>query len=242
MLKKIILFQLLIFSITAIAQKDDDIEYYTDSRVKNSRFSIVLLGNPNYTDRRLINDEIPAGGGFDLVDENAKGSFQFNYNLDVFFSIGSALDIGVGFGRAAADYSVQDLSYYENRTDTALSDLDVSVSMFTIPFKFNFNTSVTDILDLEVVPTIELNFLDKYEQTFRPQGEASFMRDLTDQVQGLNYSVGIDLGGTFCLDENWGIVVRGNIKYMLNPMIEMEDFPRETLYSYGANIGLKYKF
>lgn len=243
MFRKILVLGTVLSSITMYAQRDkDDVEYYTDSRVKQSRFSIALMGSPNYTDRRLINDEIPAGGGFDLTDENAKGAFQFNYNLDVFFSIGSALDIGLGFGRATADYNVQDVSYYEGRTDTVLSDVDVNVGMYTLPLKLNFNTSVTDILDLEVVPMVELNFVDRYRQDFHPEGEASFTRDLSDEVQSLNYSVGISLGGTFHLDENWGIIVRGNIKYMLNPLIEKPNFPRETLYSYGANVGIKYKF
>ncbi|HBF19379.1 MAG: hypothetical protein CMI36_14050 [Owenweeksia sp.] len=221
---------------------DDDVEYYTDSRVKHSRWSIAANLYPNYTDRRLINNEVPSGGGFNLPNEDAQGAFQLNYGLDFFYSIGSAFDVGIGIGRAAGNFSVDNVMLYQGRTDTTLAKMEVGVSMYTVPLKLNFNTAITDILDLEVVPTVELNFVDKYDQTFTPRNENSFTNNLKDRTQSTNWSVGIGLGGTFNVTEEWGVIVRGNIKYMLNPLIEADNFPRETLISYGAVVGLKYKF
>ncbi len=240
-MKKYITLVALFFSAVAYAQPDD-VEYYTDSRVKNSRWSLALDLYPNYTDRRLINNEVPAGGGYDLENDEATGSFQLNYGVDVFYALGSAFDIGLGFGYAQGRYTVENAAFYQDRVDTAFGDVETEVSMLSIPLKLNFNTAITEILDLEVVPTVELNLVNRYEQRFSPVNEADFTRDLSDNVQSTNWSVGIALGGTFNISDDWGIIVRGNIKYMLNPLIEINDYPRETLISYGLVTGLKYKF
>ena len=243
-MKNLLLSLFLLLSTISIAQPDDDVKYFTDAEVKHSRFSMALIVNPNYTDRRLINDEIPSGGGYDLKDTKASGSFQLNYNLDMFYAIGGALKIGVGFGRASAHYEVDEVNYYENRAnnDTVKAGLAVDVSMYTVPIKLNFSTAVSDLWDLEVVPGLELNFVDKYKQVISPIGESNISTDRSDDVQSLNYSVNISLGGTYHLSDAWGVVVRGKAGYMLNPLIEQNNFPRETTYNFGLNLGLSYKF
>ncbi len=88
-MKKMISLPLLLAYSLVWGQKDgkDNIDYYTDSQIKHSRFSLVFNLNPNYTDRRLINDEIPSGGTFDLLDEKSDGSFQLNCNLSLFYVV-----------------------------------------------------------------------------------------------------------------------------------------------------------
>lgn len=241
MRKQVIVGLWLVTGFLAKAQKDD-IEYYTDANTVNSRFNVALILNPNYTDRRLINDEVPIGGAFDLPDDNAQGTFQLNYNLDVFFELGESFDIGVGFGRAAGSYSVDNV-VYRSATDTILVNESVDVSMFTIPIKVNFNTSISDVFDLEVVPTVQLNFIDKYDLRFDPQdGSPSISQDLESDTEALTYSVGISLGGTYYFADQWGIIFRGSLLYMINPLIERTNFPRETLFSYGVHTGIKYAF
>jgi len=242
-MRKWIVMPVILLSCTVWAQKNDDIDYYTDSKVKNSRLSLALNLNPNYTDRRLINDEVPSGGGFDLPNENAVGAFQLNYNLDFYYSLGAAFDVIVGFGRSAASYSIDNVQLYQGVSDTINTKLDVDVSMYTIPVRLNFNTSVTDVFDLEVVPVVELTFVDKYDQVFTPSnGSASISNDLSGSVRSINYTVGLALGGTFWIADRWGIIARGNAKYMLNAIIEQDNFPRETPYSFGLDLGLKYSF
>ncbi|MGB0176187.1 MAG: hypothetical protein ACPF9D_03410, partial [Owenweeksia sp.] len=147
-MKNYLLMVALFVSAVAFAQPDDDVRYYTDSQVKHSRWSIALNLYPNYTDRRLINNEVPAGGGFDLPNDEAMGNFQFNYGLDFFYSLGSSFDVGLGFGRAAGNYTVDNVRLYQGRADTVLAKMEVGVSMYTVPLKLNFNTAITDILDL----------------------------------------------------------------------------------------------
>ncbi len=246
-MKKSLTLVIILLSFVGWAQPDD-IVYYEDSRVKNSRFGFALVLNPNYTDRRLINDEIPAGGGFDLVDNKAAGSFALNYGLDIFYSIGSSLDIGVGIGRAEASFGVENAQLYNTPqfdfgvSDTLLVSATTDVNMYTIPIKLNFNTSISEVFDLEVVPTVELLFMDSYKTTFEAAGVPAFTRDFTEQTRNFNSTVGISLGGTYYFAPRWGFFLRFNARYMLNSMIEMDDYPRETLYSFGSNLGLKFRF
>lgn len=230
-------------AMVAKAQPDGDVIYYEDSKVKKSRISLALNLNPNWTDRRLIDEDVPTEYGYVLPNDNADGAFELNYGLDVFFRLGSALRIGAGFGIANADFDVQRALYFHDRPDTVMVNTSTEVSMYTLPIKLNFYTSLNDAFDLEVIPQVQLNFVNKYQNNYRPvNGQASFSEDLTDETKDLSYAVGIALGGTFKLSDNWGLFVRGDIKYMVTPLIENNGYPREALYNFGLNMGLKYSF
>lgn len=249
-MKKLFIATLSLVVSAAFAQKDDDIVYYEDSNVRNSRFSAALVLNPHYVDRRLIDDEgIDQSGDFDVVDNDAAGSFALNYNLDLFYSIGSSFDVGVGFGIANAAFEVENAYLYNTPdfdfglgTDTILINAETEVDMYTVPIKLSFNTSISDLFDLEVIPAVQLIFINNYETTFNAVGLDNYTYDFTEQTQDLNYTVGISLGGTWYFSENWGFFFRGNARYMLNSMIELENYPRETLYGFGANTGVKVRF
>lgn len=244
MKKGLLVFVMLAVALSASAQKKKgDIDYYSDSNVKTSKFSIAALLLPGYTDRRLINGEVPSGGGLDLVNENATGSFSMNYQLDVIYSVGSALDLSLGFGYMSTSYEFDNALFYEDRPDSIRVNGSAAVGLYTVPFKLNFNTSISDVFELEVVPSVELGFVNAYNITYTPtNGMDSFVVDYTKRANNINYLVGISLGGMFNLTENWGLIVRGNIKYMLNPLLEEPNYPREVLYSFGINTGLRYRF
>lgn len=245
-MKKILLFTLMAMVFQVSSQKNkDEIVYFEDSDVKQNRMSIALLANPNFTNRNLINDDIPSGIGFDLQNADAKGDFAFNYNLDLFYTLSSALDIGIGFGRANAFYSVEDVRVYSTDSfpidiqDTAQFSADFSTNMWMVPLKLNFNTSISDLFDLEVIPSVSLIFPDKYQMSLRNNSQSVDL-DISDFLRELNWRVGISLGGTWYFADSWGFFVRANANYLLNSMIEREGYPRETLYSFGADIGLKF--
>ena len=246
MKKTILVFGLLALTFQAWSQKDDDIVYFEDSDVRHSRMSIALLANPNFTNRNLINDEIPSGGGFDLVTAETKGAFAFNYNLDIFYTLSSALDIGIGFGRANAFYNISEVVVYESDSfvytpvDTINVGADIATNMWTMPIKLNFNTSISDIFDLEVIPTVSLIFPDKYTMELSAPDMENVNLDLSDFLRSLNWRVGISLGGTWYFAENSGFFLRANANYLLNSMIERDGYPRETLYSFGVDLGVKF--
>lgn len=245
-MKKIVAIALMLGALGAQAQKKkkDNIDYYTDSKVKESKFAIEALLLPNYTDRRLINDEIPTEGGLDLSNDEADGSFNLNYHLDLIYSIGSAFDLSLGFGYLSGSYTYGEASLYNTDfPDTVAVNAKNDISLITIPFKLNFNTAISDAFILEVVPSVEFGFMQQYQTVFTPvNGSENISIDYGSRTNNINYMVGFSLGGTFYLTEKLGLVVRGNIKYMLNPMIEQQNFPRETLYFLGLNTGLRYNF
>lgn len=248
-MKRIFIIALLAGGISAFGQKKkDDIVYYEDAQVKHSRFGFALNLLPNYTNRRLINDEIPDNGDFMLPNSKATGALQLNYGADIFYSVGSALDISIGFGHESADYKVENVRVYDGgrAVDSLgyIANMATSAKMYTIPVKLNFNTSVTDIWDLEVVPTVQFNLPYSYEAKFSPVdgNRPNYTFDGADRLQNITYTVGIGLGGTYKFADNWGLIIRGRIAYMLNPFIEETGYPRETTYNYGLNLGLKYSF
>lgn len=243
-MKKVLMLVFCLGAMLAKAQPDDKVIYYEDSKVKKSRVSLAINLNPNWTDRRLIGEETPKGGFLELRNEDADGSFQFNYGLDLFFRLGSALRIGAGFGVANADFAVQNARYYSPAlTDTTLVDVNTEVMMYTIPIKLNFNTSLTDAFDLEVIPQVQMNLINFYENTYTPvNGGDKLTDDFSSRTRSVTYSVGIALGGTFKLTDNWGLFVRGDIRYMVNPLIDEVNYPREGLFNIGLNTGLKYSF
>lgn len=244
-MKKFFVFALLVMVFQLRSQKDQgEIVYYEDSDVKHSRMSLALLANPNFSNRNLVNDDIPEGGGFDLLDANTTGDFALNYNLDLFYSVSPSLDVGIGFGRANAFYSINDVRVYNTDSfpigveDTVQFSADISTNMWTVPLKLNFNTSISDLFDLEVIPTVSLIFPDKYRINLYNNSQTVDF-DISDYLRNLNWRVGISLGGTWYFADSWGFFLRANANYLLNAMVEREGYPRETIYSFGADIGVK---
>ncbi|WP_417601259.1 hypothetical protein [Owenweeksia hongkongensis] len=249
-MKKLFTLALVAVGLSLSAQKKkDDIVYYDDANVKHSKFGIALITNPNFSDRRLINNETPEDGDFLLTNNRAIGSFQLNYGIDIIYSLGSALDISVGFGHGGISYKVEDVlvNDYESQpgdTTTFVANFTNSARWYTIPFKFNFNTSINDIWDLEVVPAVQLNLPYEYTSEVKPVNTMiqEYTYDGTDDLNSPTFTVGLSLGGTYKFADNWGLIVRGNVSYMLNALIEQPNYPRETTLSFGIDLGLKYSF
>jgi hypothetical protein len=224
-------------------EKEDEIVYYTDSEVKNFRLGVALNANPVNTDLRLINDDFGEGGAFTATSDEASGTWKVNYHLDLIYELSNTFDLSVGFGYAYGGYTLGDVNYFGGGLDTLAADYQVDVSMYTVPVKINFNSSISEVFDLEVVPMVELNFIDRYQGQFLVAGqEPQALGNVNDSLQSTNYSVGIMVGGQYWVTNDFGFFVRGGIKYMLNQMVDIDAFPRETLLNLGANVGVRYNF
>ncbi len=248
-MKKLFSLILSLFALGAMAQPDDDIVYYTDSDVKDSRFNLALNLNPYFTDMRLINDDA-ASSQFNTFSEaiEADGNFRLDYGLDLFYEIGPSFHIGVGIGRSYGAYTWRNVSGGDSLLPDLTFDNEVAVSMWSVPIKINFTTQISDVFSLEVLPMVEMNFLDNYNSIWSFKGSnapADTSFKLNDRLRNLNWSVGIALGGTYWFTNEFGLFFRGSVKYMLNDMVQRsEDFlwPRETLINFGANTGLRLRF
>lgn len=247
-MKKLLSFIFILFAGIIVAQPtDDDIVYYTDSDVENSRFNLALNVNPYFTDMRLINDDAASSLTNTFSDDiQADGSFRLDYGLDVFYEIGPSFHLGIGFGRSYGGYTWRDVVL---DSLGVTFDNEVSVSMWTIPIKVNFTTQISDVFSLEVVPSVEMNFLDDYNAIWTFEENANAPADtsfkLVDRLRDLNWSVGLGIGGTYWFNDNIGVFFRGSVKYMINDMIQSDDsfpWPRETMINFGANTGLRVRF
>lgn len=240
-MKKLILFSFLFSSISLWAQPDDEIVYYTDSKVSESKFRLHLNANPYYTDMRLINSDAENSliSSFD-EDNETRGGFAFNFGLDLFYELAPSFHIGLGVNRAYGRYTVEAVDL---NADGNLADDKVEVSMISVPLKVNFNTNLSEVFSLEVIPMVEMNFLDSYVANINYADPTlnDEVLNLSDDLRAFNWTVGLSLGGTYWFSDSWGVFARASAKYMLNDMIA-EDWPRETLINFGANLGLQVKF
>lgn len=244
-MKKLILLSLFLSSFSAWAQPDEEIVYYTDSKVSESKFRLHLNANPYYTDMRLINDDAANSliNSFN-EDNETRGGFAFNFGLDLFYELAPSFHVGLGVNRAFGRYTVEGASLDLDGDGIYFSANDkVEVSMISVPLKVNFNTSISDVFSLEVIPMVEMNFLDSYVANidYSDPSIDDTVLNLSDDLRALNWTVGLSLGGTYWFSDNWGVFMRASAKYMLNDMIA-QDWPRETLINFGGNIGLQVKF
>ncbi len=244
-MKKLILLSLFLSSFSAWAQPDEEIVYYTDSKVSESKFRLHLNANPYYTDMRLINDDAANSliNSFN-EDNETRGGFAFNFGLDLFYELAPSFHVGLGVNRAFGRYTVEGASLDLDGDGIYFSANDkVEVSMISVPLKVNFNTSISDVFSLEVIPMVEMNFLDSYVANidYSDPSIDDIVLNLSDDLRALNWTVGLSLGGTYWFSDNWGVFMRASAKYMLNDMIA-QDWPRETLINFGGNIGLQVKF
>lgn len=244
-MKKLILLSLLLSSFSAWAQPDDEIVYYTDSKVSESKFRLHLNANPYYTDMRLINDDAANSliNSFN-EDNETRGGFAFNFGLDLFYELAPSFHVGLGVNRAFGRYTVEGASLDLDGDGIYFSANDeVEVSMISVPLKVNFNTSISEVFSLEVIPMVEMNFLDSYVANidYSDPSIDDTVLNLSDDLRAFNWTVGLSLGGTYWFSDNWGVFVRASAKYMLNDMIA-QDWPRETLINFGGNLGLQVKF
>ncbi len=247
-IRKVLSIALLLVSTALLAQPDDDIVYYTDSDVNNSKFNLALNLNPYYTDMRLINNDA-SNSLFDTYSEEfeASGTFKLDYGIDLFYEIGPSFHLGIGIVRAHGGYTWRDV-VLDTLNPTLLADNEVDITMFSIPIKVNFTTRISDVFSLEVVPMVELNFIDQYNGRISYNGlvgapaDSSF--NLNNDLRDLNWSVGIALGGTYWFNNEFGVFMRGSVRYLLNDIVDPSDFnwPRETLLNFGLNTGVRIKF
>lgn len=248
-MKKLLIFSLLISSLGLMAQKKkkDNIEYFSDSEVTYSRWGVALNLDPVYTNRNLVDDPLIGADstGFILSLDRAEGSFKFNYAVDFIYKIGQSFDISLGIGQAGSSWTYTEaLAVIPNGAgfDTASASARVDVQILTIPLKLNFNTVISDVFELEVIPKFQLNFVQDYTRTVFPANSETIVTIDKNEADRTNYSVGIALGGNFLITENLGVFVHINGEYMVTPMFNGDAFMRETFYSFGLNTGIKYRF
>lgn len=228
----------------AKAQRDnrDKIVYFTDYQTKKSRVSVALNFNPYLTNRRIMSDSIGAGG-LPIGSSNERRTtpvFAYSFGGDLVFRLASSLELWAGVQYGTLGF--RDRNYEFGNEEF---DLRSRLSFINVPIQFSFRGTITEVFDLEFIPMVQLNFLQRYNSVlFDKQSGAEVNRfDVTDEANVFNLTVGISLSGNFRLAEEYSVFVRPFFHYMLNPMFENnENFPRERFFSTGLTLGLRYYF
>lgn len=235
-------------SLLALAQKEEEVEFYTDSDVSRSVVGIGLRFDPFYANRSLLgNDPLNSSSGFSLGSSSSKGRFGYNLGGDLYFKISERLELGLGVGYGKYGFQTEvdhpDPSLNYNLDSTSNYRAATNLSTINVPLMINFNTRMNDLWSLEIVPMVELVFVNTYQVEFEDKSTGELqLRDLKADARGHNWNVGLGLGGTYHITPKFGVFVRGQFKYLLTPLIEGGTRPREVFYSVGATTGLRYYF
>lgn len=229
------------FSTEAIAQKNTDPVYYTDSDVEHNYVSFGIHYDPLYSGRRLFAlNNADANAGLDREDFPATGGYGYNWGGYMDFNINSSLRLGVGAGRTTMAYRLDDYPYIDGNGDTSNVGLNVGGLYNSFPLRIGFATPMNDAWDLEIWIPIAYNRLSTYTESTSLNG-SMIENDLTDQARKEVWSVAILVGGAFYFTDNWAITAHAQFRYFTAPMIDKPDRPTETPYGAGVSLGIRYR-
>ena len=95
-----------LFPVALMAQKTEPIEYYTDSDINDTKFSIAANYAPSFAGRRLAL-YTPVQDGtelFALTNEDGGGVLGQRYGFSLFYELRSMFHIGIGWSQEHSGY------------------------------------------------------------------------------------------------------------------------------------------
>ena len=238
----------LLGTLAAFGQKKEKIEYYTDSDVSRNWFGMGVHYNPYFSDRRVVEGSLdPTGAAIAYLNSSADGLYGQSIGFDLYFDFSDRFEIvaGADWVQGAWNYDVvQILGGIEGvDPDTGrLYEMDVRYETFNVPIQFVIKSQISDMWQLEVAPMIEVAFLNRYDvKLFAKDGTTADV-DLKPYSRDVNFNVGLSLGGTWWLTDQWGFFAKGNFRYALRPYMQEDIFFQEIPYLIGGNLGFRYQF
>jgi hypothetical protein len=146
----------------------------------------------------------------------------------------------VYFGSAA--FSYPEIEFNSPISDTAFNvQLSEEASYVNVPIGISFKTEMDDGWWLEVIPALELSWLQRY-QSNEKVNENEQTIDRLPVARDFHTWVSFQLGATYKPFDTWGYSIRFQGRYQLNSLIENSLYLRETLYNIGVNAGIQYRF
>lgn len=226
--------------LVASAQYDKG-EYYTDSDVRKRIIGLGAHINPYYNNRRLLSNSLNPGQVFNLANNATEGSWRMGGGLDVYLTISSNFEFVTGVAFSTYEFAYPNVKR-EDFLDSLLDfRLEETARFVSVPIGVSFKTELDDGWWLEFIPAFELSWLLDYEGYYERQGFQT-TENLQNLAQDFYAWVAIQAGGTYRPFETWGYTLRFEGRYMLNSLVQRSDYPRETLYSIGAHLGVQYRF
>lgn len=254
--KVLLLFVFFYTALNLSAQPDDDekIIFYTDDVVKRSKVYAGLHYSPYFLTRNVIRAETTPNDPINLIlNRGTKGGYGQAYGIDLYYKFGSSLHIGVGLNGSNGSYSVD---FKEALRDFISPDsiqgsyiATTNVSYLNIPIQFVYSVPFGDNWELEVLPSVEMNFLQSLNRSGTQEPDEvgeNVWGDITQQGRDLNWTVAIGIGANYRITPKFTAFVRPHFKYQLRPLLktsgEFSDNPNEVLMWIGGQTGLRYYF
>lgn len=256
MKKLFVLVFILSFSLNIKAQKDKEekITYYTDDVVKRSKVYAGLHYSPYFLTRNVVRAETTPNDPINLIlNQGTKGGFGQAYGLDLYYKFGSSLHIGVGINGSNGSYSVD---FAEAVKDFIPADsiqgsyiATTKVSYLNVPIQFVYSIPIGDNWEMEVIPSVEMNFLQSLNRSGTQEPEEvgeNIWGDITQQGRDLNWTVAIGVGANYRITPKFTAFVRPHFKYQLQPLLktsgEYSGNSNEILMWIGGQTGIRFYF
>ena len=242
------------FNLKAQKEKEEKITFYTDDVVKRSKVYMGLHYSPYFLTRNVVRAETSPNDPVNLLLNNStKGGFGQAYGLDLYYKFGSSLHFGIGVNASNGSFSVD---FKEALTDVGIPADSISgdyiattkVSYINVPLQFVYSVAFTDQWELEVIPSVEMNFVQSIDRTGtnEPELDGVAWGDITDQARDLNWTVAIGIGGNYRITPKFTVFARPHFRYTLRPMLktsgEYNDNPNEILMWIGGQTGIRLYF
>ncbi len=236
----------LILSNLALLAQDEDIEYFTDSKVKHSIVSIQAGYMPYYTSRRLLSETVNPQADYFFLNSAITGKFGQGYGFDLLFGINSNFQVGVGLYSTTTHYQWDFVQILEdiqggNPDTLVVNQWDNRASYLTVPIQFGFVTQIAEQWWLQVYPALELNFIQSIEYDYQLADGRQIIQDKLADARDLNMAINFGLGGEFRPVPKVGIFTRLQFRYFFFPNIE-DEIVTEVIYTLGGHVGLRYYF
>ncbi len=239
--------------------KNQTIEYFTDDKVRDTRFSFQLLYAPEYASRRLALYEPVKDGNelYALTSEDAGAVFGQRMGLMSYFELREMFHLGIGFTTVNSGFVTKGFAAFDQNAvfQDTIANLPATTRFeaIAIPIQIIFHTQMTDVWALQVVPSYDLIFMQKIERQWE-SGAPNYSTDAVTGALGLMYQRGTDtkyhngfngaigfaLGNEFRVANDLVLTLRGEFRLGLLPMNNADVGLREIPYSLGLATGFRY--
>ncbi|MCH8546868.1 MAG: hypothetical protein LAT54_09045 [Cryomorphaceae bacterium] len=222
-------------------EKEEKIIYFTDSKVKRSRISLATDGAGYYSNRNRLGEGFNPGGSAGDETPSTNGTFAWNAGGHIIFSLNRSLELWTGVVYATAGWTDRHFEFQDMRTT-----MRANLEYINVPIQFSFHSQINEILDLEVLPMLEVNLLSSYNEVVYERNTNTLLSETNmaddPDARDINYTIGLSISANIRFADNWSVYVRPFFHYMLNSLIDDSDRPRDVLIGAGLGVGLRYKF
>jgi hypothetical protein len=242
------------FSMKAQKDKEEKIVFYTDDVVKRSKVYAGLHYSPYFLTRNVVAAGTTPGAGINyLLNESTKGGYGQSYGLDLYYKFGSSLHFGLGVNASNGSYQI-DIKEALINVGIISDSIDgdyittTKVSYINVPIQFVYSIPFGDNWELEVIPAVEMNFLQSLNRSGTNEDDITEIDwgDIKEQGRDLNWTVSIGIGANYRITPKFTVFARPHFKYQLRPLLqtsgEYSDNPNEVLMWIGGQTGIRFYF